>query len=34
MIIAVDLTDAIATENALKWLQSLPEMAKANGLDR
>lgn len=34
MIIAVDLTDAIATENALKWLQSLPEMAKANGLER
>lgn len=34
MIIAVDLTDAIATENALKWLQSLPEMAKASDLNR
>lgn len=34
MIIAVDLADAIASENALKWLESLPEMSKAKDLNR
>lgn len=34
MIVAVDLADAIATENALKWLESVPDLAKANDLNR
>lgn len=34
MIIAVDLADTIAADNALKWLESLPEMAKGSDLGR
>lgn len=34
MIIAVDLADAIAPDNALKWLESVPEMTKSNDLNR
>lgn len=34
MIIAVDLADAIAADIALKWLQSVPELSKANDLGR